>query len=44
VPEADLAIMHRIGALHLDQPFTGSRMLRDLLRREGVIIGRFRSP
>ena len=40
VPEADLAIMHRVDALHLDYPFAGSRMLRDLLRSEGVIIGR----
>ena len=40
VPEADLAIMRRIDALHLDYPFAGSRMLRDLLRGEGVIIGR----
>jgi putative transposase len=40
VPEADLAIMRRVDALHLDYPFAGSRMLRDLLRSEGVIIGR----
>jgi putative transposase len=26
--------------LHLDYPFAGSRMLRDLLRGEGVVIGR----
>jgi putative transposase len=32
VPAADLAIMRRIDALHLDYPFAGSRMLRDLLR------------
>jgi putative transposase len=37
---AELAIMRRIDALHLDYPFAGSRMLRDLLRGEGVIIGR----
>ena len=42
VPEADLAIMRRIDALHLEHPFAGSRMLRDLLRGEGVIIGRER--
>ena len=42
VPAADLAIMRRIDALHLDYPFAGSRMLRDLLRGEGVIIGRER--
>ena len=40
VPASDLAIMRRIDALHLDYPFAGSRMLRDLLRGEGVVIGR----
>jgi len=40
VPAADLAIMRRIDELHLDYPFAGSRMLRDLLRGEGVTIGR----
>ena len=40
VPAADLAIMRRIDELHLDYPFAGSRMLRDLLRGEGVVIGR----
>jgi putative transposase len=39
---ADLAIMRRIDELHLDYPFAGSRMLRDLLRGEGVEIGRQR--
>ena len=39
LPE-DLAIMRRIDELHLDYPFAGSRMLRDILRREGVSIGR----
>jgi putative transposase len=42
VPAAELAIMRRIDALHLDYPFAGSRMLRDLLRSEGVVIGRDR--
>jgi putative transposase len=42
LPAADLAIMRRIDALHLDYPFAGSRMLRDLLRGEGVAIGRER--
>jgi hypothetical protein len=42
IPEAELAIMRRIDALHLDYPFAGSRMLRDLLRGEGVVIGRER--
>jgi len=40
VPPARLAIMHRIDALHLEHPFAGSRMLRDLLRAEGILIGR----
>jgi len=40
VPASELAIMRRIDALHLDYPFAGSRMLRDLLRGEGVMIGR----
>ncbi len=40
VPPDELAIMRRIDALHLDYPFAGSRMLRDLLRGEGVVIGR----
>ena len=42
VPAAELAIMRRIDALHLDYPFAGSRMLRDPLRSEGVVIGRER--
>ena len=42
VPAAELAIMRRIDELHLDYPFAGSRMLRDLLRGEGVAIGRER--
>ena len=40
VPEGELAIMRRIDALHLNHPFAGSRMLRDLLRGEGVSVGR----
>jgi putative transposase len=40
VPAEELAMMRRIDALHLDYPFAGSRMLRDLLRGEGVEIGR----
>ena len=39
-PSARLAIMHRIDLLHLEHPFAGSRMLRDLLRAEGIAIGR----
>jgi HTH-like domain len=34
--------MRRIDELHLDYPFAGGRMLRDLLRAEGVEIGRQR--
>ncbi|WP_409349189.1 MULTISPECIES: IS3 family transposase [unclassified Sphingomonas] len=37
---ADLAIMRRIDALHMDYPFAGSRMLRDLLAAEGIKVGR----
>lgn len=40
VSEADLALMRRIDALHLERPFAGSRMLRDLLKREGFTVGR----
>src|SRR3954451_18773419 len=39
---ADLAVMRRIDEMHLDYPFAGSRMLRDLLRGEAVVIGRDR--
>jgi len=42
VSPADLAIMRRIDELHLDYPFAGSRMLRDLLRGEGIQTGRQR--
>ena len=38
--EADLALRRRIDELHLEHPFAGSRMLRDLLNREGFEIGR----
>jgi putative transposase len=37
---ADLALMRRIDELHLELPFAGSRMLRDLLNREGFEAGR----
>lgn len=36
----DLALMRRLDELHLDYPFAGARMLRSLLRREGVSVGR----
>jgi putative transposase len=38
--EADLKLMRRIDELHLEHPFAGSRMLRDLLRQEGFEVGR----
>ena len=38
--EADLALMRRIDELHLEFPFAGSRMLRDLPHREGFTVGR----
>lgn len=40
VSAADLVLMRRIDALHLDHPFAGARMLRNLLRRDGHAIGR----
>ena len=40
VSTVELAVMRRIDALHLEYPFAGSRMLRDLLRGEGIAIGR----
>ena len=40
VSEADLVLMRRIDEIHLDHPFAGARMLRDMLRREGYEIGR----
>jgi len=40
VPAADLAIMNRIGKLHLECPFAGSRLMRDFVVREGSKVGR----
>ena len=40
VSAADLAIMRRMDELHLEFPFAGSRMLRDLLAAEGFTVGR----
>ncbi|WP_161914419.1 IS3 family transposase [Methylosinus sp. C49] len=40
VSAEDLKLMRRIDELHLEHPFAGARMLRDLLRREGVVVGR----
>jgi putative transposase len=39
---SDLALMRRIDELHLELPFAGSRLLRDLLQGEGHAIGRKR--
>jgi putative transposase len=40
VPAADLTLMRRMDELHLEFPFAGSRMLRDLLQAEGFTVGR----
>ncbi|WP_221065691.1 IS3 family transposase [Methylomagnum ishizawai] len=40
VPDSDLALMRRIDELHLEHPFMGARLLRDMLRREGFRAGR----
>ena len=40
VSPEDLALMRRMDELHLEFPFAGSRMLRDLLAAEGSKIGR----
>jgi len=40
VSTVDLAIMRRMDELHLEFPFAGSRMLRDLLNQEGIEVGR----
>jgi len=40
VSPADLAVMRQMDELHLEFPFAGSRMLRDLLAADGSKIGR----
>ena len=40
MPESGLQLMRQIDKLHLDHPFAGARMLRDLLRLEKVAVGR----
>jgi putative transposase len=40
VSDGDLGLMRRIDELHLEYPFAGSRMLRDMLQREGFFSGR----
>jgi hypothetical protein len=38
--DANLKLMHRIDKPHMEFPFAGARMLRDLLAQEGVEAGR----
>ena len=40
VPQSDLALMRRMDELHLEYPFAGARMLRDMLALEGIDVGR----
>ena len=40
VSAATLALMCQVDELHLEYPFAGSRLLRDLLRLRGVMVGR----
>jgi putative transposase len=40
ISAADLILMRRIDELHLNYPFAGSRMLRDMLSRQGLEVGR----
>ena len=39
-PDSDFRLMRRIDALHLEHPFAGARLLRDMLRLEKIEIGR----
>ncbi len=40
VSDRDLDLMKRIDRLHLEMPYAGSRMLRDLLFQDGIQVGR----
>jgi putative transposase len=40
IPDRDLDLMKRIDRLHLEMPYAGSRMLRDLLNQDGIKVGR----
>ncbi len=40
VSASDLWLMRQIDELHLNYPFAGSRMLRDLLGHQGLEVGR----
>ena len=44
VADADLALMRRLDTLHLDFPYAGARLLRRLLQRAGVAVGRRHVP
>ncbi len=39
-PDSDLRLMRRIDELHMEHPFAGARMLRDMLGLEGIVVGR----
>jgi len=40
VSAADLSLMRQIDELHMEHPFAGARMLRDMLRARGFPVGR----
>jgi len=40
ISDRDLDLMNRIDRLHLEMPYAGSRMLRDLLDQDGIKVGR----
>ena len=40
ISDADLSLMRRIDEIHLDHPFAGSRIMRDLLCHEDIHSGR----
>ena len=40
ISEEGLALQRRIDELHQEHPFAGTRMLRDLLKQEGIEVGR----
>jgi putative transposase len=42
IPPEQALLIRRIDALHLEHPHAGSRHLRDLLRKEGIRVGRER--
>ena len=39
-PESALRQMRRIDELHMEHPFAGARMLRDMLKLDGIVVGR----